>query len=1606
MTNAARRETPAHRALLALETLRVIGDTAPTDDQRSRLLDWPGWGALAPAFGSRPSRQWAAVSDRLDQHYADRAADLTVAADYLDTSFFTPDHIIDGAFAILRAAGFTGGAVLEPGCGSGRFMARTPSDMQVDWTGIDVDPTATRMARLLSPGARIITSPLQKIALRSGSFDAVVGNVPFGKVGVHDPAYDATTTLHGYFLLRALDAVRVGGLVVLAISRYVMDSPSIVRQISETANVIGAIRLPSGTFSDEGTEAIADLLVLQKRESTLASESFVDNPDEFHRANMFEEPVGQMRITESVRPGASHDFVRVSTYWRDYPEHVAGRMLLSGFSQAPLVVRAEEPVSAAVAAIEALLPVIPALGAPDDHLPNFDDVVLTDEEGRKEGAFHVIGGRMHQVRSGALLPVERANAELHALVELRDAALALREAESDAARPDDSIEPLRTAAHALYLDYVATFGELNRGDLVRGKVDPDTDEPTLSYRRPRMGGFRQDPDYVTVLAMEEFDQNLGVAAPAPILLRRVNRTPERATSADNAAEALAITRGEGRGIDLDRVGELLGITGEAEIVAQLGELIYRSPADDQWVIDRDYLSGNVRTKLAEAERAAALDDRFQRNVEALQAVMPADLGPLDIRVSLGAPWIDPSVIDDFQRDTFGRVSPTTYTSLISYWELADPKTRPTAEARLKWGTPEVGPHDLLENSLNGRSRIVYDEVRRGDRMVKVKNARATMAAEEKQAALQDHFSQWVWEDSERAATICAEYNVRFNSHVVRRPNGAHLTFPGMAEGISLWDHQKDAVDGIISNARYMLGHAVGAGKTSEMIAGAMTLRRLGLANKPMIAVPNHLLEQVAREAQQLYPTGNILIANKEDLQGSGRRLFAARCAAGSWDLVVMTHQAFTSLPVAPEVEEHFIETQKAELRAYLQSAKDSGDDQSRGGKMVARAVRALDKRLHELRENRKIDEGMVLFEHLGVDWIGQDEAHLYKRLPITTRADGFSLGSSKRAVDLLLKINTLAERRPGKPVTAFFTGTPWSNTLAETFVWQTYLQPERLAEMGVAHFDAWAATFVRYEMRVEVTPDGNGFRMRRRPVAIQNFAEMRSAFSEIADLLPGSALNLVRPDANRRTVVATATDAQRAFVKQLGVRADALRAGEPIPRADGGEGEDNILLVCSDGRKVALDPILVKLADDSPKLLEVADNIARTYHEHSTTEIDNALGVFQLALCDLGTPHPDDAQTYGRLRRALIERGVPADMIRFIHDAKTDKARAQVFAACRDGRIAVLVGSTEKVGTGTNIQRRLKAIHHVDPPWRASDMEQRDGRGIRPGNKHAVVDIVTYITQGTFDAYMYQLIERKQRFMSQLYTADSSTREVEDIADVVLSFGEIKALAAGNPLLLEQSEATANLKRLRVLESLHRQAKRGALDEADRNERTAAQLDATTADLVRATASLTPETNEDLRTLAIFATAIERNERATRLRFRGLSLDFAATPGNIAIDTPIGIADGLNMLTKVTVERKDIRRGAVAIAAILREAFGAWLVSLRTVVAQNTRDARRLREEAARGRAAAAAIVFEHAADLTAARVKLDRIERAIEGAAEESESAIDRDSTDAGGTPVSTLAA
>lgn len=1539
-----------------------------TDEQRTLLSSFMGWGHFAPVFAPDADGKNAETSDALEE--AMPADAYFSASTQVDTSFFTPAAVTNAVYDIVRSVGFTGGRAFEPGCGAGAFMSAAPADLDIAWTGIDIDPTSARITQLLHPTADIITGPLEKSEVRDGSFDIAVGNVPFSATHVYDAA-GRGGALHNYFLQRAAAAVRPGGYVVMVTSRHTLDADNgLLRRSAgdfEGMTLCGAVRLPSGAFADAGTAVVTDIIVMRRSGSdTFYSGTLERTGDSYYSWNRTDNGLWVDEPAQDA-PGIR---TRVSAYWKDNPDHVAGKMKVTTYNRSPLVVHSADPetdIASAVASLTADLPSIPA----GPSIETLDDVVLEDADGRKEGSFHVIDGTMHKVERGTLVSV-RGSKELVHLVRLRDLMTELLALEADTSLPDEEMEETRAATAACYEQYVAAFGPLNRGTLVEGKVDEETGLPALSWRRPAMGGFRRDPDSALVMALEVFDQVSGEARAADILSRRVNRAPARIERVDTPGEALAVSMGEEGRVNLTRIADLLGLDTDEQAEDALGNLVFFDPTLRRFAPAAEYLSGDVREKLRAAEASGLMG-----NADALRAVIPADLGPLDIILTLGHPLVSAADVIAFVSDGLGAgMVSIDREEFLGTWEVSG-GTMPSHEATMRWGTPDITPARLVELALNNKTPEITDRVY--DPTIhdyrQVRNADKTATAMMKLEEINDRFSTWVWEDQARADRLTRDYNNRFNAHVTRTFTGEGLVFPGMADTFVPWAHQRAAVERVVSTPASLIGHPVGAGKSASMALAAVTLRKFGLANKPLITVPNHLLEQMAREVQQVIPTAKLLVATPDDLKRENRRVFAARCATGDWDAVIMTHSAFTMIPVHPNTEAKWVQEQKYQLADAL---AEHGSGGSKGAKAIARRVRALGVQLDKSRRGIG-DPDAIYFDQLGVDFIMVDEIHLFRRLPTysTARGSGLGSGSSKRSTDLLLKIETLRERKgPGAPVAAGFTGTPWSNTLAETWVWQRYLQPEMLHKMGLFSFDAWAGAFVRYETANEVAPDGSGFRSYRRPVGLVNVAEVKAMLAQVADLLDPSQIDTVRPDAVYDNITVDATAQQLDYIKDLVERADNLRSKQKT-----GVENDNMLVIVGDGRKVALDPRLVGLDEVSPKFLAFAERAAKIYHRNKDRLFGEQPrpGGFQLVFCDLGTPHPDDSQSYGRVRRALVDQGVPSHMIRFVHEATTDKARAALFTACRDGEVAFLIGSTPKVGMGTNVQARLTDIWHLDAPWLPAEMIQRDGRGIRHGNLNSEVGIHRIVVEKSLDAFMWQALERKSRSFDALYAAGSSARELEDVSSTTLSFGELKALATGNPLLLEQADARVLVKKLRLLRAVHLQGVNSARQSARFNGERARALRGQAARLLDAAEIIERTGVPDIDVAALQRhVAMWQREGRTYDHFSVGPFRVSARVDNRGTITKFRLDLNYSEVAEWDIDRKFARKSARTVGSWLAEAVTTTLGA-----AADTAETCIIRADAhdvkvAEATQAADEAVFDREQELATALNRLAEIELSI----------------------------
>jgi N12 class adenine-specific DNA methylase len=1386
--------------LAALQVLRNITDAgrpATADEQRT-LARWSGWGAT-PAVFDPGNDEFGDAREQLQQ--------LLTPAQYQAAARTTLNaHYTDAALAAvmwdaLEAAGFaaTTGRVLEPGCGAGNFLGLAPESAR-DLVGVELDPTTAAIASALYPHAQIRAESFADTRLAANSFDLTIGNVPFAKTALHDKVHNpGRHAMHNHFILKSLALTRPGGVVAVLTSHWTMDAtnPAARREIAGLADLVTAIRLPGSAHQRAaGTQVITDLLVLRRRDQA-------------------DEPLpgaGDWELVDRIG-GDDQRAVNVNRYFQQHPEQVIGEIgTRTGQFGPELAVRHDGDTPAAFRA---------ALTAALDRFTTADGPLFTTGRtevkaprvlrpdapvGAIEGHIEATDdGRFTVVRNGQLqqhpVPASQAK-ELRALLALRDVEVALLAAE--AATTDDTprIAELRGELNRRYDAYAAAYGPLNRVKTRRtGNLDPDTGEQRMARIRPPQGGFRTDPHSPAVYALENYDAGTGTATKSAIFTERVVAPRPQRLGADTAEDATAIcldTHGE---IRLPDVARLLGVS-EPDARAALGRLVFNDPAEPNRLIPAaEYLSGNVRIKLADARAAAERDGdgRWADNIEALVEVQPVDLTPAEITVRLGASWIGADVVAEFLRETLDDRSIKVENPGGSTWSVKG--NHHSVLATTTYGTSRASAVTLAQSLLEQRVIKIYDELDDGRR---IPNLTETVAAQEKATELNERFADWVWDDPDRAARLARIYNDTFNAIVLRSYDGAHRQFPGLAVTIELRPHQVAAVVRMLSEPSVLLAHEVGAGKTLEMVVGCMKLRRLGMARKPAVVVPNHMLEQFSREWLQAYPQAKVLAAGIDDVTRDRRRLFVARAATGDWDAVILSLSAFQRLALTPEHQQDYYDHQLATLRARLDNSRAAG------GLTVKRLESALQRAEERLKNLTDLDrDPAVSFESTGIDYLCIDEAHGYKNLQIASNIPGASNEGSQRASDLDMKLHYLRERH-GHRVATFATATPIANSVAEAYVMQRFLRPDVLDAAGLTDFDVWAATFGEVTTDLELTPDGSGYKMKSRFAKFRNVPELLRMWHLSADIKTAEDLNLPTPaiaGGKAETIVVPATGQLTAFMADLARRADKVQAKAVDPR------EDNILRVASHGRMAALDLRLLphefyaalpaRDPGERTKLDLAADRIAAIHYEHAERAYPNhpTRGALQLVFCDLGTPDGAGWNAYSELRRLLVDRGVPAEAVRFMHEAHNDREKGELFAAARTGRISVLIGSTEKMGVGTNVQARAIALHHLECPWRPADLAQRDGRAIRQGNLNNEVALYRYVTESSFDGYTWQTVERKARFIAQVMRGKLDVREIEDVGDVALSYAEVKALACGDPRILEKARVDSETTRL---ERLHR----------------------------------------------------------------------------------------------------------------------------------------------------------------------------------------------------------
>ena len=1380
----------------------------------------------------------------LDEAGYDAARRTTINAHYTDVGY------VREVWRAVEGLGFDGGEVLEPGCGAGTFIGLAPGSARL--TGVELDPTTAAIAAHVYPDATIRAESFADTRYPRGHFDLAIGNVPFADVRLHDPGHNPNQRLamHNHFIAKALDLVRPGGLVAVLTSHYTMDSanPEARRLFGQRADLVGAVRLPTGAHRRAaGTDAITDLLIWRVRQpgalprdtgwhDTVPVELPGPNGPETLRINRYfatqhpEQVLGEMRVAIGMYGVAG---LQVNPGDRD----TTGRL-----GEALQLVTAQ-------ARADGLVMTPPAEG--HQVLAAARSVALDDEidghiVANRDGSFQV---RREGVYEPLQVPRTQAD-ELRALLGLRDQARALVAEEASRLDDTDQLTGRRARLAGQWQAYVDHYGPINRYT-TRATGRPDEDgEPRLARVTPPAVRLlvREDPYGPLVAALESFDPQTQTAQPAGLLRGRqiVPRQPVLGT--DDPVEALEVTLDTHGMVDLDNIAGLLGVEPD-QARDLLGDAIYELPPTSAvdggrvWVPRAEYLSGNVREKLDAALAAAADDERWLPNVAALRAVVPAELGPGDVAPRLGAVWIPAGDHQQFMHE----VLQDRFAKVIHYggsrWQVEGSKH--SVQAVNQWGTRRMPAPDLISKLMGQERIVVMDTVGEPGDTRQVLNPTETQAAQDKAVQLQERFAEWVWEDEHRTQRLLADYNQRFNSTVLRdySAEGDRLSLPGLAKNFTPRRHQRAAVARMLNEQSVGLFHQVGAGKTAEMVIGTTELRRLGMVSKPAVVVPNHMLEQFSREWLQLYPQARVLAASSDDLTRDRRRQFVARVATNDWDAVILTRTAFQSLKLTPEHEAAYIDRQVAEHRRQIEAANERGD---RPGRVLKQMEKKLLRREEEIKAklNLPADPG-ISFEDSGIDYLVVDEMHEYKNLQVTSNISGAAIAGSQRSQDLDMKLDWLRQVHGDRVLTSA-TATPIANSVAEMYVMQRYHNPAALEAAGITDFDSWAATFGEVVTSMEVNIVGDSFKPRDRFAKFTNVPELLTMFHQFGDIRTAEDLALPTPelaaraDGQRQPEVlrVPTSPALQAYIGELSQRVDQIAGGGVNPT------QDNMLKVSSDGRKAALDVRLVtdpeswdQLVVPQTKVDAAADRIARvwaenadnTYLDPDTGEASPVRGGLQIVFCDLSTPNPDGRwNVYDALRDGLHERGMPAGSVRYIHEAGNDTEKARLFADCRAGRVAVLIGSTSKMGIGTNIQNRALHLLDMDAPWRPADVEQRHGRILRQGNQNPEVQLTQAITEGSFDTYMWQTLERKSRFINQVMRGDVSGREIEDIGGDTLNFTEFKAIASNNPLLLEEAEAAADLKRWQARYTNH-QRNQQSLASRIRNEQ--AYIDRSTAEL-------------------------------------------------------------------------------------------------------------------------------------------------------------------------------
>ena len=1371
------------RNIEAIRTLFKLEEEhrGATAEEQQVLSQYVGWGGLADAFDPGKNswaKEYAELKGLLSEDEYSAARSSTLNAHY------TSPTVIRGIYDAVERMGFRSGNILEPSMGVGNFFGMLPNSMQDSRLyGVELDSLTGRIAKKLYPQADITVAGFETTGRRD-FYDLAVGNVPFGQYKVNDKAYNKLGfSIHNYFFAKAIDQVRPGGIVAFVTSRYTMDSKDSTarKHMAERADLLGAIRLPNNAFrANAGTDVVSDIIFLQKRDRPIDHE-----PD-------------------WVQLGKTEDGFAINQYFVDHPEMVLGELTTEStqYGREELTVAPIEGANLADQLAEAVQHIEGQYTAAEVDAPDIAEEEATrrtlpaDPE-VKNFSYTVVDGEVFYRENSVMTQVElsdTAKGRVTGMVELRQIINDLIQQQLED-YPDADIKATQERLNAAYDAFAAKYGLLN--DRKNGRL------------------FEQDSSYYLLCSLENLDEQGQIKSKAAMFTKRTIRPERTVTSVDTPSEALAVSIGEHGKVDLPYMAELLGTPGEyGRITTELSGVIFKDPAADPtdpeagWQMADEYLSGDVRAKLRMAQFAAETNPEFVVNVDALTKAQPRELEASEIDVRLGATWLDPDIIQKFMTETFQipyylrHAVKVRYSPYTAEWRV-EGKTatgRSDIISSETYGTSRANAYKILEETLNLKDVRIYDTIEDAEGKPKrVLNKRETMLAQQKQQVIKDAFANWVWQDPQRRIALVKQYNELFNSTRPREYDGSHIKFVGMNPEITLREHQRNAIAHVLYGGNTLLAHEVGAGKTYEMAASAMEAKRLGLCQKSLFVVPNHLTEQWASEFLNLYPNAKLLVARRKDFETANRKKFCARIATGDYDAVIIGHSQFERIPLSFERQERIIQEQIYETLAAINELKvHAGENFSI--KQMEKTRKTLETKLEKLRSDERKDD-VITFEQLGVDRLFVDESHFYKNLFLTTKmrnVAGLSTSEAQKSSDMFGKCRYLDEITGGHGV-VFATGTPVSNSMTELYTVMRYLQYRTLQQKKLTHFDCWASTFGETTTAIELAPEGTGCRARTRFAKFFNLPELMSMFKEVADIKTSDQLHLPVPEAKFETVVAKPSEIQKEMVQELSKRAARIHSGTVDAS------EDNMLCVTNDGRKIGLDVRLMNpmLPDDPNSKLNVCvQNVMKIWEEGKDQKLT------QLLFCDLSTPKNDgNFNVYDDIRKKLIAAGVPENEIEFIHNADTEAKKAALFSKVRSGDVRVLLGSTAKMGAGTNVQSRLVAVHHLDVGWKPSDMTQRNGRIIRQGNMNKEVKVFNYVTEGTFDSYLFQTLENKQRFISQIMTSKSPVRSCEDVDEQALSYAEIKALCAGNPLIKEKMDLDVQVAKLKVLKADHQSQK-------------------------------------------------------------------------------------------------------------------------------------------------------------------------------------------------------